>query len=171
MAVTFLSLEGVSVILEFPRQATLKAMQKQLCSVFGKNYPYTAAYLCVGAKAYSDFESIPLLEATDHETANVTFVRQVSDPSGYVEVSRKRSNKITLREECAWEDLVAKGETDLDLEELGRYMCVGFDPGRAVPICRPGTRPRKLERPERERSRRKCIPLEEWVFSARRHGK
>ncbi len=78
---------------------------------------HVAAVLCVGAKAYTDFESIPLLEATNHETVNVTFVRQISDPSAYDQISRKRANKITLEEECTWEALVAKRETQLELEE------------------------------------------------------
>ena len=117
VVVTFISLEGVSVILDFPRRTTLKAMQKQLCSAFGKNYPYTAAYLSIGTKGYSDFDATPLLEAVNGDTANITFVRQIADPSGYVEVARKHANKITLQQECAWEDLVAKGETNLSLEE------------------------------------------------------
>ena len=126
VAVTFVSLEGTCVHLTFQRHTTLKAMQKQLCSAFGKNFPHAAAVLCVGAKAYSDFEDVPLLEAVNHETANVTFVRQLTDPSGYDQISRKRANRITLEEECTWEALVAKGETQLELEEwvFSPHRCI-----------------------------------------------
>ncbi len=117
VAVTCVSLEGATVHLTFQRHTTLRAMQKQLCAAFGKNYPYTAAAVCVGEEAFSDFEDVPFRLASNYETVNVIFTRQISDPYGYVEISRKRSNKITLEEECTWEALVAKGETQLELEE------------------------------------------------------
>ncbi len=117
VAVTCVSLEGATVHLVVQRQATLRAMQKQLCAAFGNNYPYTAAAVCIGEEAFSDFEDVPFRLASNYETVNVIFTRQISDPSGYVEISSKRANKITLEEECVWEALVAKGETQLELEE------------------------------------------------------
>ena len=92
-------------------------MQKQLCQTFGKNFPFTAAAMCVGNVAYSDFDDAPLRQAMDHQTVSVIFSRQVLDSSGYDQVSRKRGNKITLEDECKWEAQTVAGETDLDLEE------------------------------------------------------
>ena len=71
----FVSLEGASVDLTFQRQATLRAMQKQLCAAFGKNFPFTAAAVCIGEEAFSDFEDVPFRLASNYETVNVIFTR------------------------------------------------------------------------------------------------
>ena len=120
VAVRLVSLEGATCTVSCHRYATLRSLQKQLCAAFGKNYPFTSARVCVDKEAFSDGDDVPFRTAVDHQTANVIFSRQVTDPSGYDEVSRKRGNKITLAHECAWEQARAKGETTLDLEE---WMC------------------------------------------------
>ena len=120
VAVRLVSLEGATCTVSCHRYATLRALQKQLCAAFGKNYPFTSARVCVDKEAFSDGDDVPFRTAVDHQTANVIFSRQVTDPSGYDEVSRKRGNKITLEHECAWEEARAKGETTLDLEE---WLC------------------------------------------------
>ena len=117
VTVTCISLEGASVELNFPRHTTLRAMQKPLCSAFGKNWPYSAAAVCVDEEAFSDFEHVPLRAAKDFDKANVGFTRQISDPYGYDQISRKRGIRITLEDECTWEELATRGETDMDLEE------------------------------------------------------
>ena len=120
VAVRLVSLEGATCTVSCHRYATLRSLQKQLCAAFGKNYPFTSARVCVDKEAFSDGDDVPFRTAVDHQTANVIFSRQVTDPSGYDEVSRKRGNKITLAHECAWEQARAKGETSLDLEE---WLC------------------------------------------------
>jgi hypothetical protein len=115
--VRVVSLQGASVDMTFQRHTCLRAMQKQLCAAFGKNFPYSTAAVCVGNEAFSDFEDIPLRLAEDHQTVSVIFQRQISDPYGYDEIGRKRGNKITLEQECTWEALAASGETTLGLEE------------------------------------------------------
>ena len=120
VAVRLVSLEGATCTLSCHRYATLRALQKQLCSAFAKNYPFTSATVCIDKEAFSDGDDVPFRSAMDHQTATLIFSRQVTDPSGYDEVSRKRGNKITLEHECAWEEARAKGETTLDLEE---WLC------------------------------------------------
>ena len=120
VTVRLLSLEGAACTLSCNRYATLRSLQKQLCSALGKNYPFTSATVCIDKEAFSDGDDVPFRSAVDHQTANVIFSRQVSDPSGYDEIARKRGNKITLEHECAWEQARAKGETALDLEE---WLC------------------------------------------------
>ena len=56
VTVTCVSLEGATVDLSFQRRTTLRAMQKPLCSAFGKNWPFSAAAVCVGEQAFADFE-------------------------------------------------------------------------------------------------------------------
>ena len=60
---------------------------------------------------------VPFRLASDDETASVIFSRQLSDPSGYDHIHRRRANRVSLADECAWEHQVDAGETDLSLEE------------------------------------------------------
>ena len=117
VTVRLLSLEGASCTLSCSRYATLRSLQKQLCSAFGKNYPFIAAAVCVGKDAFSDFEHVPFRSAVDDQAVSVVFTRQLTDPSGYDDIGRKRGYKVTLEHECAWEQARARGETTLDLEE------------------------------------------------------
>ena len=120
VTVRCVSLEGATVELTFARDTTLRAMQKPLLRAFGKNYPYSSVAACVGEKAFSDFEDLPLRGALPGDTINVVFARQISDPSGYDQIDRKRGkhgNKVSLEDECRWEAQTIAGETDLGLDE------------------------------------------------------
>ena len=86
-------------MLRCQRHATLRSLQGPLCSAFCKNYPYNAANLIIGGQAFSDFDDVPLLIAADYDCASVVFAKQLSDPHGYDQISRKRGNKITLEED------------------------------------------------------------------------
>ena len=99
ICVTFVSMEGATCVLRCQRHATLRSLQRPLCSAFCKNYPYDAANLIVGGQAFSDFDDVPLLTASDYDCANVVFTKQLSDPHGYDQIARKRGNHITLEED------------------------------------------------------------------------
>ena len=99
VCVTFVSMEGSTCVLRCQRHATLRSLQRPLCSAFCKNYPYNAANLIIGGQAFSDFNDVPLLTAADYDCASVVFAKQLSDPHGYDQISRLRGNKITLEED------------------------------------------------------------------------
>ena len=111
------SLRGASCTLSCRRDATLRSLQRELCSLFGKNHPFTAASVCIGNQAFSDGDDVPFRLASNDETVSVVFGRQVGDPSGYDVIQRRRANRISLADECAWEQQVDTGETRLSLEE------------------------------------------------------
>ena len=116
----FVSLQGASCTLSCHRYATLRSLQRDICSLFGKNYPFCGASVCIGNQAFSDGDDVPFGSAVDDETVNVIFSRQVADPSGYDFVQRRLANRVTLADECAWEQQTDTGETDLSLEEWVR---------------------------------------------------
>ena len=117
VTVQLVSLEGATCSLTCRRHATLRSLQRELCSLFGKNFPHMAASVCIGESAFSDFDHVPFRLAADHQTVNIVFSRQQTDPSGYDFIHRSRGDRVSLDDECAWEQLVASGETDLSLEE------------------------------------------------------
>ena len=113
----FVSLQGASCTLSCHRYATLRSLQRDICSLFGKNYPFCGASVCIGNQAFSDFEDVPFRCAVGGDTATVIFSRQQSEPSGHDFVQRRRTNRVSLADECAWEQQIDTGETDLSLED------------------------------------------------------
>ena len=111
------SLQGSSCTLNCHRYATLRSLQREICSLLAKNYPFCGVSVCIGNQAFSDGDNAPFRCAVDGDTATVIFSRQQTDPSGYDFVQRRRANRVTLADECAWEQQVDNGETDLSLEE------------------------------------------------------
>ena len=111
------SLHGASSTLSCHRYATLRSLQREVCSLFAKNYPFCGVSVCIGNQAFSDGDDVPFRCAVDGDTATVIFSRQQSDPSGYDFVQRRRANRVTLADECAFEQQVDSGETELSLEE------------------------------------------------------
>ena len=111
------SMQGASSMLRCHRYATLRSLQRDICSLFGKNFPFWGASVCIGNQTFSDGDNAPFRCAVDGDTATVIFSRQQTDPSGYDFVQRRLANRVTLEDECAWEQQVDNGETDLGLEE------------------------------------------------------
>ena len=111
------SLQGSSCTLNCHRYATLRSLQREICSLFAKNYPFCGVSVCIGNQAFSDFEDVPFRCAVGGDTATVIFSRQQSDPSGYDFVQRRRANRVSLADGCAWEQQIDTGETDLSLED------------------------------------------------------
>ena len=111
------SLHGASSTLSCHRYATLRSLQREVCSLFAKNYPFCGVSVCIGNQAFSDGDNVPFRCAVDGDTATVIFSRQQTDPSGYDFVQRRRANRVTLADECAFEQQVDSGETELSLEE------------------------------------------------------
>ena len=117
VTLSLVSLEGATSSLKCCRHSTLRSLQRNLCASFGKNYPHTAAAVCIENITYADFDDVPFLATENHQVVNVVFYKQQADPSGYDIILRSPSARISLEEECSWEQQLASGETNLALKD------------------------------------------------------
>ncbi len=78
VTLSLVSLEGATSSLKCCRHSTLRSLQRNLCASFGKNYPHTAAAVCIEHVTYADFDDVPFLATVNHQVVNVIFLQATS---------------------------------------------------------------------------------------------
>ena len=93
-----------------------------MCNAFHVPFPTTTANLEIEGVFYDDFEQRPFLDyailcdgASDATEALVIF--EPTSDLFWFDWNDRRKPKCTLEEECAYEDALALGHTDLNLHD------------------------------------------------------
>ena len=97
----------------FPKDAHLRHVQKELCGLFRRPFPAMMASVRTENKTFDSFMDQPFLECADGENIEVVF--SATDDPYFFDLEDRRVPKITLEEEMEWERLKASGETTMSL--------------------------------------------------------
>ena len=116
--VTFEKEDGHLLTTELPKEATLRDLQRELCSLFKKPFPkQLAKRVSVLEGDYCDQDDKPFMDVIlDKVSAKVAFAENTTECYFYDMVHRT-GPKATLAEEIAWEEECEKGLTNQSLKE------------------------------------------------------
>ena len=102
MIVILFQCEGDVRPLSVRREATLRDVQKQLCTMFRRPFPKTKCLLDVAGVQYEDFIEKPFEVCVDFTPCRIYF-EPTDDPYFYDLVDRRSTSKLTLHEELEME--------------------------------------------------------------------
>ena len=100
--------------LEVEKRASLRHVQKLLCSIFAERFPCMKASVVVRGEHFASFLDRPFFNCEDGDEIEVAF-SPTDDPFFY-DLNDRSSHKISLEDEMAWEEARASGSTTLDLQ-------------------------------------------------------
>ena len=103
MIVILFQCEGVVRPLSVRREATLRDVQKQLCTMFRRPFPKTKCLMDVACVQYEDFIERPFEDIVVDFTPCRIYFEPTDDPYFYDLVDRRSTSKLTLHEELEME--------------------------------------------------------------------
>lgn len=126
--------EGRSFVMEVPKNACLRDVQKDLCSLFGQRFPKMLAKVTVLDDEFDMFHDTPFAGTDgDNVEATVSFEENVSDPYFY-DLADRRMPKA---QQIEWEIEVENGSTSLDFPEWLRQRRAPVKPKVDVALVPP----------------------------------
>jgi hypothetical protein len=103
MIVILFQCEGDVRPLSVYREATLRDVQKQLCTMFRRPFPKTKCLLNVAGVRYEDFTERPFEDLVVDFTPCRIYFEPTDDPYFYDLEDRRSTSKLTLHEELKME--------------------------------------------------------------------
>ncbi len=102
---------GPPVGLDVAATSRLRDLQRVLCVLFRRNFPWHRASVVVGEAAHDHFEAQPFLSCEEEAEVAVTvvFLRNVEDPF-FFDAADRRGPRATVLEEAEWEEAVRAGD-------------------------------------------------------------
>ena len=110
-----LQFEGDERRIAVRREATLREVQKQICSVYRQPFPKNKCVLVVDGVRYEDFIEKPFEDVPELALCTVQF--HVTDDPYFYDFMDRKGSKLTLGEELQIEDAVARRRAS---SEFGR---------------------------------------------------
>ena len=95
----------------FPREASLRNVQKEICSVFGERFPAMKADIVFGKAVFDSFIDRPFVACADGDVMEVRF--QPSDDPYWYDFADRRMPKVSVDTDIEKEAAVTGAETSI----------------------------------------------------------